>query len=69
MRDDLRRRATFGMTIENTTTRLWFCCRSMVLVSEAFNFIDVRVFKKLVSNPHEWVPNMLDWDTIRSLKS
>jgi hypothetical protein len=44
MRDDARHRASFGMTIENTTTRLWFCCRSMVIVSEAFDFINVRLF-------------------------
>jgi hypothetical protein len=32
------------MTIENSTTRVWFCCRSSVIVSEAFDFIAVRVF-------------------------
>ena len=41
MRDDPCRRATFGMTIENTTTRLWFCCRSSVVVSEPFDFPSV----------------------------
>src|SRR5882762_9752343 len=44
MRDDPCRRATFGMTIENSTTRAWFCCRSSVIISEAFNFIAVCVF-------------------------
>jgi hypothetical protein len=44
MQEDPRRRATFGMTIENSTTRVWFCCRSSVIVSEAFDFIDVRPF-------------------------
>ena len=44
MHDDMRHRASFGMTIENATTRVWFCCRSVVIVSEAFNFIEVRVF-------------------------
>jgi hypothetical protein len=44
MREDVRRRASFGMTIENTTARVWFCCRSLVIVSKAFNFINVRVF-------------------------
>jgi hypothetical protein len=43
---DPRRRATFGMTIENTKTRVWFCCRSLVVVSQAFNFIAVRLFIK-----------------------
>jgi hypothetical protein len=44
LRDDVRRRATFGMTIENTTTRVWFCCRSEVIISEKFDFIEVRVY-------------------------
>lgn len=39
MQDDPYRRATFGMTIENSMARLWFCCRSSVIVSEAFGFI------------------------------
>jgi hypothetical protein len=43
MRDDPCRRATFGMTIENSTARVWFCCRSSVIVSEPFDFIAVRV--------------------------
>jgi hypothetical protein len=43
MQDDLRHRASFGMTIENCMTRVWFCCRSLVVVSEPFDFIDVRV--------------------------
>ncbi|KAK0440753.1 hypothetical protein EV421DRAFT_2020203 [Armillaria borealis] len=33
------RRFMFGMTIANTTTRLWYFSRAMVLVSEPFNFI------------------------------
>jgi len=44
MRDDMRRRATFGITIENFTTRVWFCCRSSVVVSEAFDFMKVRFY-------------------------
>jgi len=71
MRDSVRHRASFGMTIEDATTRMWFCCRSVVIVSEAFNFIDVRVFflKQLALNRHELILNMLHWDTIRNLKS
>ena len=42
--DPCHRRATFGMTIENTMTRLWFCCRSSVVVSEPFDFLSVRAF-------------------------
>lgn len=47
MRDDVRRRASFGMTIEGVITRVWFCCRAMVVVSEEFNFINVRIFFKI----------------------
>ena len=41
MRDDVRRRFTFGYTIENTQMRLWFTSRADLLVSEPFNFITV----------------------------
>ena len=44
MHDDARHRASFGMTIENATARVWFCCRSVLIVSEEFNFMDVRLF-------------------------
>ena len=65
MRDDPRRRASFGITVENSTTRVWFCCRSCVVVSEAFDFINVRLFLlKFALDRHEWIPNMLRWDTI-----
>ncbi|KAK0432348.1 uncharacterized protein EV420DRAFT_1490010 [Desarmillaria tabescens] len=33
------RRFMFGMTIANTTTRLWFFSRAMVLGSQPFNFV------------------------------
>ncbi|KAK0245204.1 hypothetical protein EDD85DRAFT_963921 [Armillaria nabsnona] len=39
MYTDPCRRFMFGMTIANTTTRLWYFSRAMVLVSEPFNFI------------------------------
>jgi hypothetical protein len=42
MRDDVRHRASFGMTIENTD--VWFCCRGAVIASEVFDLIKVRVF-------------------------
>ncbi|KAI5116303.1 hypothetical protein M0805_004644, partial [Coniferiporia weirii] len=32
------RRSAFGITIENYNMRLWFCSRSVVLVSRSFNF-------------------------------
>ncbi|KAI0916492.1 hypothetical protein AcV5_002972 [Taiwanofungus camphoratus] len=40
MRDDPRRRFTFGLTIEDTQMKLWFCSRAGLLVSEPFNFIE-----------------------------
>ncbi|KAF9241208.1 hypothetical protein BU15DRAFT_45238 [Melanogaster broomeanus] len=40
MRSDPCRRATFGITIENTNTRLWFTCRSLTVVSQPFNFTE-----------------------------
>ncbi|KDQ61422.1 hypothetical protein JAAARDRAFT_54793 [Jaapia argillacea MUCL 33604] len=39
MRSDPCRRFTLGFTIEDTTTRIWFCCRQIVLVTQPFNFI------------------------------
>ncbi|KAF8877518.1 hypothetical protein BD779DRAFT_1803940 [Infundibulicybe gibba] len=39
MREDARRRFTFGITIEDTSTRLWFASRSIILVSRHFNFM------------------------------
>ncbi|KIM78397.1 hypothetical protein PILCRDRAFT_597054 [Piloderma croceum F 1598] len=38
MRNDPRRRAMFCMTIEHSTTRIWFRCRSSVIISETFDF-------------------------------
>jgi hypothetical protein len=71
MEDDARRRASFGITIENSTTRVWFCCRSAIFVSEAFDFINVRLFffKNSTLNHHEWIPDMFRWNTIRSPKN
>lgn len=37
------RRFTFGLTIENTDVRLWFCSRSMLAVSGKFDLNDVRI--------------------------
>ena len=33
---------TFGLTIENTDTRLWFCFRSAIIASEKKDFNQVR---------------------------
>lgn len=41
LRDDPRRRFTFGFTIENRTMRIWFCSRAEILVSQPFDFIAV----------------------------
>lgn len=43
MREDATRRFTFAFTIENRTMRLWFASRSEILVSESFDFMDVRI--------------------------
>ena len=41
MNVDCRRRFAFGVTIENTDTRIWFCCRETVFVTEHFDFMRV----------------------------
>lgn len=41
MRLDPLRRFTFGITIENASMRFWFCDRSVLVVSEKFDFITV----------------------------
>ena len=42
MNVDHRRRFAFGTTIENTDTRIWFCCRQIVLVTHRFDFMKVK---------------------------
>ncbi|KIJ07933.1 hypothetical protein PAXINDRAFT_139592 [Paxillus involutus ATCC 200175] len=39
MHNDPCRRSTFGVTIEDTEVRLWFTCRSVTVVAEAFDFV------------------------------
>ncbi|KAF8909747.1 hypothetical protein CPB84DRAFT_1765365 [Gymnopilus junonius] len=39
MRNDARRRFTFGLTIEETDTRMWFFNRQAVRVSQSFNYM------------------------------
>ena len=41
MNVDRRRRFVFGVTIENTDTRIWFCCRQIVFVTHRFDFMKV----------------------------
>ena len=41
---DICRRFIIGATIDNTSMRLWTYNRSMVMVSDPFNFITVRLF-------------------------
>ncbi|KAF8880260.1 hypothetical protein BD779DRAFT_1803020 [Infundibulicybe gibba] len=50
MSEDARRRFTFGITIEGADTRFWFASRSVVLVSESFDFI--KAPKPLVRMMH-----------------
>jgi len=44
LRDGWRHRASFGITIENALTRVWFGCRTAVFVSTPFDFIKVRIY-------------------------
>ncbi|EED78588.1 predicted protein [Postia placenta Mad-698-R] len=39
MREDARRRFTYGLTIENRTMRMWFCSRTELFVSKPIDFI------------------------------
>ncbi|KAF9233709.1 hypothetical protein BU15DRAFT_53550 [Melanogaster broomeanus] len=68
MRSDPCRRATFGITIENTQTRLWFTCRSLTVVSQPFDFTKARDIGNVIhvfcclafAHDHElgWDPNI-----------
>ena len=42
MNVDRRRRFAFGVTIENTDMRIWFCCRQIVFVTHRFDFMMVN---------------------------
>ncbi|EED77915.1 predicted protein [Postia placenta Mad-698-R] len=42
MREDARRRFTYGLTIENRTMRIWFCSRTELLVSEPIDFMSAH---------------------------
>ena len=42
LRNDPRRRFTFAFTIENRTLRIYFACRSTVVVTQPFDFMSVR---------------------------
>lgn len=42
MREDARRRFTFGFTIENTYMRLWYASRADLFVSHNFDFMKVH---------------------------
>ena len=48
MNVDHRRRFAFGVTIENTDTRIWFCCRQIVLVTRPFDFMRVSLGLRLL---------------------
>jgi hypothetical protein len=49
MNVDRRRRFAFGATIENTDTRIWFCCRQIVFVTHRFDFMKVNFGLRLLS--------------------
>ncbi|EKM61534.1 uncharacterized protein PHACADRAFT_180644 [Phanerochaete carnosa HHB-10118-sp] len=44
MRDDPLRRAAYGFTIENTSTRLWYCNHSQAIASITFKFFKDPIF-------------------------
>ena len=48
MHVDHRRRFAFGTTIENTDTRIWFCCREIVFVTHRFDFMKVNIGRRLL---------------------
>ncbi|KJA13396.1 hypothetical protein HYPSUDRAFT_195778 [Hypholoma sublateritium FD-334 SS-4] len=53
MNTDHRRRFAFGITIENTIARVWYCCRQIVMVSTPFNFItEPQMFIKIFTSLH-----------------
>lgn len=43
LREDPRRRFTYGFTIENYTMRIWFGGRTDIFVSTPFNFMTVSI--------------------------
>ena len=48
MARDPCRRLAFGITVEDTSIRLWFCSRSTPVVSEAFDFAAVSISHSLI---------------------
>ncbi|KII92452.1 hypothetical protein PLICRDRAFT_172541 [Plicaturopsis crispa FD-325 SS-3] len=69
MRDDPCRRFTYGVTIEDTQMRLWFCNRSGMIVLEAFNFVtDVEKVIHIYASFAFATPAEMGWDpTIRAI--
>ncbi|KAF8878678.1 hypothetical protein CPB84DRAFT_1793973 [Gymnopilus junonius] len=66
---DPRRRFAFGVTVENTQMRIWFCCRQVVLVSERFDFLrDHGKFIHVVVSLCFASPNDLGFDNTVKLK-
>lgn len=53
MARDPSRRFSFGITVEHTNTRLWFCSRGTPVVSKSFDFMTVCPLPL----PHVWVIN------------
>ncbi|KAI0057435.1 hypothetical protein BV25DRAFT_1428083 [Artomyces pyxidatus] len=63
LRNDPSRRFVIGITIENAQTRIWFCSRSMIFVSEQFNFIaEYKTFVKIISSLSFAPETDLGWD-------
>lgn len=48
MNVDHRRRFTFGITVENKDTRIWFACRQIVFVTEKFDINKVSPVSTII---------------------
>ncbi|KJA27032.1 hypothetical protein HYPSUDRAFT_198334 [Hypholoma sublateritium FD-334 SS-4] len=69
MHTDHRRRFTFGLTIENRNTRIWFCCRQIVIVSQPFDFSkDASKLIHLITSLAYATPTQLGYDPTMALK-
>ncbi|KJA27947.1 hypothetical protein HYPSUDRAFT_156193 [Hypholoma sublateritium FD-334 SS-4] len=66
---DHRRRYAFGLTIGDRTTRIWFCCRQTVLVSQPFDFIkEAPVLVRFIASLAYASPTQLGYDPTVSLR-
>ena len=60
MQIDPCRRFVLGATIEDTSMRLWFCSRSMIIASEQFDINHVCTINS--SHPHILIIRILGYE-------